>query len=74
MCWPIKQLHTEAGEFLVYFFQKNNPTVFIIFNSIFFDFLVSKRLSIGGELIKPEILKNAEINFFLLEPFDVVYT
>ena len=31
-------------------------------------------LTLGGELIKPEILKNAEIIFFLLEPFDVVYT
>ena len=29
---------------------------------------------LGGKLIKPEILKNAGINLFLLEPFDVVYT
>ena len=29
---------------------------------------------VGGELIKPENKKNVEINSFLLEPFDVVYT
>ena len=29
-------------------------------------------MQVGGELIKPEIKKNAEL--FLLEPFDVVYT
>ena len=28
---------------------------------------------LGGELMKPEI-KKTEINFVLLEPFDVVYT
>ena len=31
-------------------------------------------LLLGGELIKPEIKKNAEINLFFLEPYDAVYT
>ena len=29
---------------------------------------------LGGELIKPENLKNAQILLCLLEPFDVVHT
>ena len=32
------------------------------------------RVTLGGELIKPEIKKNSEINFFLMEPDDAVYT
>ena len=35
--------------------------------------LVGQCVTLGGELIKPEILKNAEF-VFLLEPYDAVYT
>ena len=34
----------------------------------------SNHLTLGGKLIKPNFLKNADFFWFLLEPFDVVYT